>query len=53
MDTKKIKLKKYIISDNQFAELIDNLETKVPDGYITIEGKNASREKEISIKNSK
>jgi len=53
VESKKINLNKYKLSNDKFINLLDNLDTKVPEGYITIEGNNASREKESSVKNSK
>ena len=50
MENKKININKYIISDNKLTGLLDNLETKVPKGYITIEGNNARTHRQTSSK---
>ena len=41
------------MSTDKFTDLLDNLNTKVPKGYITIEGNNAKRETTSSLKDTK
>lgn len=53
MDDKKINISKYKLPNNKLKEYLDNLETKVPKGYITIERAYAKRKKTSSVKDSK